>query len=119
MTGSFTQEELERSLEQELNVFQKDKKYDFTEDLRDAYSRSLQVPVEKRILDKIPDHVFWDIKTPQTREFDDPIIRKGRYNPIRGREADSYFMMRDNEEYFHSQHQKNYLNDACTHFRRY
>lgn len=91
-------------------------KYDFTADMKDAYRRSLQQPIEKRIFDKIPDHVFWDIKTPIIGEFGNPIIRKGRFNPVRGRDYNDYFEMRDTEEYFHSQNSKRYLNDSVSKF---
>ena len=111
----FSQEAFERALEQEISIFH-DKKYNYTDDLRDAYKRSLQVPIEKRIFDKIPDHVFWDIKTPLTKE---PIVRKGKYNPVRGRDYDDYFEMADTEEYLTSQHAKRHLNDAISRFRRY
>jgi hypothetical protein len=32
--------------------------------MKEAFSDSLQKPTVDKILDTIPDHAFWDIKTP-------------------------------------------------------
>ena len=51
-------------LDKELGVFKHGEKYDYVKDLKDAYHASLKTTTEQRILATIPDHVFWDIKTP-------------------------------------------------------
>lgn len=50
-------------LSKELGIFE-DGKYDYVRDLKDAYSQSLKTTREEKIFANIPDHVFWDIKTP-------------------------------------------------------
>ena len=60
----FDVKDFENVLNKELNVF-KEEKYDYVRDLKDAYSRSLKTTREERIFATLPDHVFWDIKTPQ------------------------------------------------------
>lgn len=47
-----------------LGAFLEGEKYDFTRDLTDAYKSSMQTTTEEKIFNTIPDHVFWDIKTP-------------------------------------------------------
>ena len=81
-TTPFNVKEFENVLNKELNVF-KEEKYDFVRDLKDAYSKSLKTTREERIFATLPDHVFWDIKTPQDKK---PVLRQNRYNPARGRE---------------------------------
>jgi hypothetical protein len=53
----------ENVINKELAVFP-DGKYDYVRDLKDAYSQSLKTTREEKIFANIPDHVFWDIKTP-------------------------------------------------------
>jgi hypothetical protein len=60
----FDKSSFENILNKELSVFQ-DTKYDYVRDLKDAYRNSLKTTREEKIFATIPDHVFWDIKTPQ------------------------------------------------------
>lgn len=60
----FSEDEFVDVLDQEFSVFKNGEKYDFVKDIRDAFSDSLQKPTVDKILDTIPDHAFWDIKTP-------------------------------------------------------
>jgi len=46
-------------------------------------------------------------------------MRKGNYNPFRGREHENFFEMRDNEEYFDRQDKKENKNDSISIYRRY
>jgi len=86
-------EDFDKVLDKELGSFVKDK-YDYVRDLKDAYKNSLRTTSEQKILATIPDHVFWDIKTPRRPA---PIVRTNRYNPFRGREHNNFFEMRDSE----------------------
>lgn len=105
----------ENVINKELAVFP-DGKYDYVRDLKDAYSQSLKTTREEKIFANIPDHVFWDIKTPQQKE---PILRTNRYNPARGREFENFFDMRNSEEYQIRQNRKENLNDSTSLFNKY
>lgn len=103
-------------LSKELGVFKEGEKYDFAKDLKDAYKISLKSDTEQKIFNTIPEHYFWDIKTPQDKK---PVIRKNRYNPFRGREHDNFFDMRAEEEYIRRNHVKTNVNDSTSIYTRY
>jgi hypothetical protein len=46
-------------------------------------------------------------------------VNGNRYNPFRGREYDSFFEMRDQEDYQHRMEEKKNTNDSISMFRRY
>lgn len=102
-------------IRKELGIFTPDT-YSFTRDLKSAYHRSLRTSTEQKILETIPDHYFWDIKTPQNKQ---PIVRQNRYNPFRGREFENFFEMRASEEYLENIHKKSNRNDSVSMYRRY
>jgi len=114
-TTPFDVKDFENVLNKELNVF-KEEKYDYVRDLKDAYSKSLKTTREERIFATLPDHVFWDIKTPQQKK---PVLRQNRYNPARGREFDNFFDMRNSEEYQIKQNNRENLNDAVSIHTKY
>ncbi len=100
----------------ELGVFSKDEEYDYSKDMREAFSNSLKQTTEQRIFNTLPQHVFWDIKTPQMHQ---PYIRQNRYNPFRGREFENFFEMRASETYMDTQHHKSNINDHVSIYRKY
>lgn len=51
-------------MEEQLAVFLEKEDYSVVKDLRRAYNFELQRSEADRILEKIPDHVFWDVKKP-------------------------------------------------------
>lgn len=57
-------DDFDKVLDKELGTFLNNK-YDYVRDLKDAYKNSLGQTSEQRIFATIPDHVFWDIKTPR------------------------------------------------------
>ena len=83
--------------------------------MKDAYKNSLSTTTEEKIFNTIPDHVFWDIKTPQK---DSPLVRTNRFNPFRGRESANFFEMRDTEEFMDRQETKANLNDSISLHKR-
>jgi DUF2075 family protein len=115
-TSVFKVEDFHDILNKELGVFKKGEQYDFSKDLKEAYKDSLKTSTEQKILATIPDHVFWDIKKPQQSN---PLIRKNRYNPFRGREFDNFFDMRATESWMDAQSNKVNLNDSCSMYRKY
>ena len=64
----FTEEEFSAVLDKEFSVFKNGEKYDFVRDMKDAFASGLEKPAAERILDTIPEHAFWDIKTPQVQD---------------------------------------------------
>lgn len=110
----FKVDEFRAVLDKELGVFQKEEKYDFVKDLKEAYSESLSTPIERQILNTIPAHAFWDIKKPL--QGAGGYKRENRYNPFRGREYNDFFDMRDSEEYLSlSAHHRNLNNSVSSH----
>lgn len=89
--AGFNAEDFDKVLDKELGTFI-NQKYDYVKDLKDAYKSSLRTTAEQKIFATIPDHVFWDIKTPKEAGN---IVRTNRYNPFRGREFANFFEMRD------------------------
>jgi hypothetical protein len=60
-----TVDDFNQVLDQQFSVFKEGETYNFVKDIRDAYKNDLEKPLAKKIFDTIPDHVFWDIKTPR------------------------------------------------------
>ena len=108
-------DDFDKVLDKELGTFI-DQRYDYVKDLKDAYKSSLKTTAEQKIFATIPDHVFWDIKTPKKAPA---LIRTNRYNPFRGREYANFFEMRDQEAYMDSQERKDNRNSSISMFRRY
>ena len=51
-------------LDKELGRFAKNETYDYVTDLKRAYAVGLSTTEAQMMFKTIPDHVFWDIKTP-------------------------------------------------------
>lgn len=112
----FTVDEFEKILDKEFSVFKEGENYSFVKDLKDAFKRDLQRPTAEKILDTIPDHVFWDIKTPQVKDqqkFMNP------YNSFRQYHISSFFDSREYEEYMDRRTRKQNLRDGISTHRRY
>lgn len=115
-SSPFNADEFADLLDQELGVFKNGEKYDFVRDLKDAYSQSLQRTTNEKILDTIPEHVFWDIKTPinqDAQKFMNP------YNSFRKYPTASFFDAREYEEYMDRRTLKHNLKDGVSTYRRY
>ena len=100
----------------ELAIFDEGEEYSYSKDMKHAYQYSMKTNTETKIFDTLPEHIFWDIKTPQRPN---PHIRLNRYNPFRGREFENFFELRKSEEYLDGQKNKRNLNDSVTHYRKY
>jgi hypothetical protein len=87
-TSGFSVDDFASIMDKELAVFQNGEKYSYVKDLKEAYRTSLSQTKEERIFATIPDHVFWDIKKPLQAE---PLIKRNRYNPFRGKEFENFF----------------------------
>jgi hypothetical protein len=111
-----TIDEFNEILDKEFSVFKQGEKYSFVKDLTDAYSQGLERSAADRIFDTLPDHVFWDIKTPvkeDLKKFMNP------YNSFRQYHVSSFFDARESEEYFDRKTLKQNLNDGVSTRRRY
>lgn len=106
----------EEVLEQEFAVFKKGEKYSFVKDLRSAYQKQLATPLADRIFDTIPEHVFWDIKTPLKAQLDIPV---NPYNPFREYPFQNFFEYTANIEYNDRRILKKNLADGVSTYTRY
>ena len=112
----FSLDEFNEILDKEFSVFKNGDNYSYVKDIRDAFSGSLERSASERILDTIPDHVFWDIKKPQLKEeqrFMNP------YNSFRKYHVSSFFDSREYEEYMDRRTRKNNIRDGVSTYRRY
>lgn len=112
----FNEDEFSDILDKEFSIFKNGEKYDFVKDIKDAFSQSLEKPSSEKILDTIPDHAFWDIKTPQKA---DPQRFMNPYNSFRKYHTSSFFDAREYEEYMDRRTKKNNLRDSISTHRRY
>jgi hypothetical protein len=55
-------EDFHALLDDQLAVFKSGEKYSYVKDLLSAYDESLKTSLEDKIIDTIPEHVFFDIK---------------------------------------------------------
>lgn len=65
-SNAISLDKFDEVFDKELGAFLKNK-YDYIRDMKDAYKNSLNTNAEQRIFKTIPDHVFWDIKTPRNK----------------------------------------------------
>lgn len=81
-------------LDRELSIFAGGKRYDFVDDLQDAFAEGLKTPLANKIFNTIPSHVFWDIKKPlePTEKW-----HMNPRNPARQVEGSDFFDLRANE----------------------
>lgn len=112
----FNDEEFSEVLDREFSVFKNGEKYDFVKDMKDAFADGLEKPASEKILETIPDHAFWDIKTPQIA---DPQRFMNPYNSFRKYHTSSFFDAREYEEYMDRRTRKNNLRDSISTYRRY
>lgn len=60
----FSLDEFNDVLDKEFSVFKDGQKYSYIQDMKDAFKTGLAKSTSEKIFDTIPEHVFWDIKTP-------------------------------------------------------
>ena len=84
--------------------------------MKDAFRNSLSKSASQKIFETIPEHTFWDIKKPLVGEEEKPM---NPYNSFRKYPYDSFFDMRDYEEYMDRRTKKENLRDNISTFRKY
>ena len=112
----FNTEALNDIVSKELDIFQPGEEYDFVKDLRTGYDDGLRETAAQKMFKTIPDHVFWDIKTPLRKDLDS---YANPYNPARKNPYDSFFDMRKHEAYHRNQKEKRNINDNVSFYQRY
>ena len=112
----FSLDEFNEVLDKEFSVFKTGEKYDFVKDIKEAFSKDLERPAAEKILDTIPDHAFWDIKTPNTQ---DPQRFMNPYNSFRKYHVSTFFDSREYEHYMQRRTHKKNLDDGVSTRRRY
>lgn len=112
----YSMEDFEQVLDNEFSVFKDGEDYDYVTDLKRAYENSLKTPVAERIFDRIPNHVFYDIKAPLEES---PTQVVNPYTPTREYPYRTFFDMREEEEFFDKRHNKRNLRDDISTWRKY
>ena len=102
--AGFSTEEGDKILAREFNTFAEGEKYDYATDLRRTFDSAVATPLETKIFKRIPKHVFWDIKKPLTGHQKDFFINP--YNPARKYPFETFFDMRNHEEWLQSREEK-------------
>ena len=100
----------------DLSVFKNGEEYDFVKDVRDAYWRSLEKSNVEKVYETLPDHVFWDIKTPT---FKRPYGNFNKINPFRPINFRTFFEIRDYDDYAERQEKQPNLTEAKSYYRPY
>lgn len=106
-----------RKMEEQLAVFIEKEDYSVVKDLRRAYNFELQRSEADRILEKIPDHAFWDIKKPQREATTERTLNKFNWN--RARAFNNIFEAWEYERNMEIHNGKKNLFNAMSEYRRY
>ena len=104
--AGFSKEEWDQILAREFNTFKEGEKYDYTTDLRRTFDEGLATSSFDKVFAKLPDHVFWDIKKPQSQGEEFFI---NRWNAARQYPFKSFFDMRRHEDWMQSKEEKRNL----------
>ncbi len=99
-----------------LGVVKEGEEYSYIEDMRDAYRNSLSTSLVDQIFEKIPDHAFYDIKTPQKERKRQEL---NRFNPSKPKNAYTFFEARKNAEYIEEKHKYSNLTTSIPKYKRY
>lgn len=104
-------------LDKELGKFAKNETYDYVTDLKRAYAVGLSTTEAQMMFKTIPDHVFWDIKTPvRPHEQDNP---RNVFNPARAAPNTDFFETRVNEQFLKNRREQRNINPSVSTYRNY
>ena len=106
--GWFTQ--FHKDIEK-IGPFEEGEKYSTVKDMKDAYQRSLSRSMVDEIYDQIPEHAFFDIKTPLRKPR---IGRLNQYNPVKPKTNVTFFEHRNSSAYFLDREKKTNTKDALS-----
>ena len=114
--AGFDTEEWDQILAREFNTFAEGEKYDYSTDLRRTFDDAVATPLSAKILKKMPNHIFWDIKKPLVSAEKEMFMNP--YNPARKYPFQSFFDMRRHEDWIESKEQmRNLKTDISQHSR--
>ncbi len=114
--AGFDVEEWDKILAREFNTFQEGEKYDYVTDLRRTFDESVSTSTAAKIFKKIPKHVFYDIKKPQTGTDKEYYLNP--YNTARKYPYETFFDMRNHEEWLHNRETQRNIKENCSKFNR-
>lgn len=77
-------------------------------DLRRTFDTEVATPMATKIFKKLPNHVFWDIKTPHTIGKEEMYLNK--YNTARKYPFENFFDMRRHEDWLQSKEEQRNIN---------
>jgi hypothetical protein len=101
----------------EIGIFGEDEEYSYVKDLKDAYKNHQKKSLVDQIFEEIPDHAFYDIKTPLIKDREQGGINK--YNPVRPQPAYTFFEFRRNWQYIHDLHSHPNMFNSIPKWKRY
>jgi hypothetical protein len=101
----------------ETGIFSVDEEYSYVKDLKDAYRNHLKQSLEDQIFEQIPDHAFYDIKTPLIKDREQGGMNK--YNPVRPKVSYTFFEFRHNWQYIHDLHAHPNMVNSIGKWKRY
>ena len=104
-------------MEKEFGLFLKGEKYSYVDDIRNAYQEDLSTPMELKIIRTIPDHVFYDIKTPNKKLVESP--EDNPWNPSRANPNINFFEMRKEERWLDDKKSLRKLDASLSRHRNY
>lgn len=99
-----------------LGPFEEGEEYSLIKDLQDAYRRANSQNLIDVLLERIPDHAFWDIKTPLHRA---PDVKVNTYNPMRSKTSISFWEHRSNSEWLENKERHANVKDSISSWVRY
>lgn len=106
-------EEWDKILAREFDTFADGEKYDYVKDLRRTFDQSVSTPAALKIFKKLPAHVFWDIKKPQTPKHE---FYLNPFNPSRKYPYANFFEMRSHEDWIAEREQLRKLNPSVSRY---
>lgn len=101
-----------------MDAFKEGEEYDFVTDLRRGFKGALEKPLEDKLIEQLPDYVFWDVK-PYIKTKMEETYDHNRANPMKPQQYRTFFDYRNTLEYFHNQTERTNVADHKSLFRRY
>lgn len=103
-------------LDKELSVFKQGEKYSYVKDMREGFDQGVSTTTVEKIFQTLPAHVFWDIKKPLSGEYE---TYMNPYNPARKYHGESFFDIRNTDQWMHDRAVNDKLKSNISRYRRY
>ena len=84
--------------------------------MRATFDEGLSTPLAVKIFKKLPVHIFYDIKKPQAQEQSEHYMNP--YNPARKYPYQSFFDMRNHEEWLKTKEENRNINNNVSRYTR-